>query len=108
LILNPYWKPIFPCNVFKVFEFSWMCQWCYVGVKNSKVVHLWHCLGICRWIGLCKVVPRLWGTQFWAKPKEKNEIFYASSTCFADNKTMAFEVTIIKQVAKACPSVRGS
>jgi hypothetical protein len=32
----------------------------------------------------------------------------ASSKCFVDTKTMAFEATITKQVAKAYPSVRGS
>jgi hypothetical protein len=70
-----------------------------VGVNNYEIVCLCHCLGICKWIGLCKVVPGLWalGTK-WK--------FSASSKCFVDNMTKAFEATVVKQVGKAYPSVR--
>jgi hypothetical protein len=48
------------------------------------------------------------GNSILSKTKGKKRNFGVSSKCFANNKTMAFEETITKQVAKARPSVRRS
>ncbi len=54
--------------------------------------------------GSSKVV----GNSILSKTKGQKWKFGASSKCFVDNKTMAFEATITKQVTKACPSVKRS